>query len=496
MEMHKKKSTKILLTIVIILLVLALAAAGVMAWLLLNNISDSITVEAGTETVDPNDYKIRDWKFPVEFATDLSTIDLSRPGDYPVQLNYCKRVYDAVLSVRDTISPTAVLVPVTVMSYETPAPSDFIQEFLDVTDVTVQYEKAPDMTIPGEQKVSLLLTDESGNTAILEADLTVIIDTQAPVIEGTADFTFYVGQTPDYLKGVTISDDLDEAPTLEVDDSHADLTREGDYVLTYIGRDKTGNETTVTVVMTVIEDNEAPTIMGVNPISLYEGSTVAYRSGVLVVDDKDEKPVLTVDSTGVDLSKPGTYEVIYKATDAAGNESTFTTTVTVKEKSGNYVEEQVILDMVDDILDDIITEDMTVKEKVQKIYRWVKGNCSYVNHSDKTDSLQAAYKMIKTRQGDCFSYYSISKVMMDRLGIPNITVIRSKDSPRRTTHFWSMVSVDGGETWYHYDATPQGKVYRNNNFCLVTDAFIDGYNELAPGYYMRDQELYPRTPTA
>jgi len=493
--MRKKKATKILLTLFIILLVLALAAAGIAAWLIFNNISDSITVEAGTDAVDPNSYKVRDLPFPVEFATDLSTIDLSRPGDYPVQLNYCKRVYDAVLSVRDTVSPGAVLVPVTAMSYEMPAAEAFIQEFQDVTAVTVRFEKEPDMTVAGEQKVPLLLTDESGNTAVVEATLTVIIDTQAPVIEGAADFTFYIGQTPDYLKGVTISDDLDEAPTLEVDDSKVDLTKEGTYELTYVGRDKTGNEASVTVVMTVIEDNEAPTIMGVNPISLYEGSTVAYRSGVLVTDDKDEKPVLTVDSTGVDLSKPGTYEVIYKATDAAGNESTFTTTVTVKEKSGNYVEEQVILDAVDDILDDIITEDMTVKEKVQKIYKWVKGNCSYINHSDKTDSLQAAYKMLKTRQGDCFSYYSLSKVMFDRLGIPNITVIRSKDSPRRTTHFWSMVSVDGGETWYHYDATPSGKVYRNNYFCLVTDEFIDGYNALAPGYYMRDQELYPRTPT-
>ena len=493
--MHKKKSTKILLTIVIILLILALAAAGIFAWLVFHNIADSITVEAGAETVDPNAYKIRQWDFPVEFATDLTAIDLSRPRDYPVQLNYCRRVYDAVLSVRDTVSPGAVLVPVTAMSYEMPAPEDFIQEFQDVTAVTVQFEKEPDMTVAGEQKVSLLLTDESGNTATVEASLTVIIDTQPPVIEGAADFTFYIGQTPDYLKGVTISDDLDEAPALEVDDSKVDLTQEGTYDVTYIGRDATGNESSVTVTMTVIEDNEAPAIMGVNPISLYEGSTVAYRSGILVVDDKDENPVLTVDSTGVDLSKPGTYEVIYKATDAAGNEASFTTTVTVKEKSESYVEEQVILDAVDEILKDIITEDMTVREQVQKIYRWVKSNCSYINHSDKTDSLQAAYKMIKTRQGDCFSYYAVSKVMFDRLGIPNITVIRSKDSPRRTTHFWSMVSVDGGENYYHYDATPSGKVYRNNNFCLVTDEFIDGYNALAPGYYMRDQELYPRTPT-
>ena len=493
--MRKKKSTRILVTIVIVLLVLTLAAAGVCAWLIFNNIADTVTVEAGTETVDPNAYKIRPWDFSVEFVTDLNTIDLSRPGDYPVQLNYCKRVYDAVLSVRDTICPGAVLVPVTRMSYEMPAPEDFIQEFQDVTAVTVQFEKEPDMTVAGEQKVPLLLTDESGNTATVEAVLTVIIDTQPPVIEGAVDFVFYVGLTPDYLKGMTITDDLDEAPTLEVDDSQADLTTEGTYEVTYTGRDKTGNESTVTVTMTVIKDNEAPTIMGVNPISLYEGSTVAYRSGILVTDDKDPNPILTVDSTGVDLSKPGTYEVIYKATDAAGNESTFTTTVTVKEKSGSYVDEQVILDAVDDILDDIITDDMTVREKVQKIYKWVKGNCSYINHSDKTDSLQAAYKMIKTRQGDCFSYYSLSKVMFDRLGIPNITVIRSKDSPRRTTHFWSMVSVDGGETYYHYDATPSGKVYRNNNFCLVTDEFIDGYNALAPGYYMRDQELYPRTPT-
>ena len=493
--MTRKKSSKILLTVVAVLMVLILLAAGICAWLIYHNITDSITVEAGAETVDPNDYQIREWGFPVTFATDLNSIDLSCPGDYPVQLSYCGKTYDVVLSIRDTVSPDAVLVSVTAMSYEMPAPEAFIQEFRDVTAVTVRFEQEPDMTVAGDQKVRLLLTDESGNTAIVEATLTVVIDTEAPVIEGAKDFILYLGLTPDYLKGVTVTDDLDETPVLEVDDSQVDLTKEGTYELTYVARDKTGNEAVVTVTMTIIEDKQAPVIMGVQPISLYEGSTVAYRSGILVVDDKDENPILTVDSSGVDLSTPGIYEVIYKATDAAGNVSTMTTTVTVGEKTGNYVEEQVIWDAIDEILSEIITEDMTDREKVQKIYKWVKSNCSYINHSDKTDQLQAAYRMIKTRQGDCFSYFSLSKVMFDRLGIPNITVTRSPDSPRRTKHFWSLVSVDGGETYYHYDSTPPGKVYRNNSFCLVTDEYLDGYNSLAPGYFTRDESLYPRTPT-
>ena len=52
-------------------------------------------------------------------------------------------------------------------------------------------------------------------------------------------------------------------------------------------------------------DTTAPKILGVNKMSLFVGGTVAYRSGILVTDDTDPAPKLTVDSFQVNLSAPG-----------------------------------------------------------------------------------------------------------------------------------------------------------------------------------------------
>jgi hypothetical protein len=55
-----------------------------------------------------------------------------------------------------------------------------------------------------------------------------------------------------------------------------------------------------------------------------------------------------------------------------------------------------------------------------------------------------------------------------------------------------MVSVDGGETWYHYDSTPHMASLMET--CLVTDADLERFNQSARGYYDWDREAYPATP--
>lgn len=471
-------------------------SAMVCAWwfVVVRNVSGEITVEAGTSRVDAEEFLIRDYGKRVSFLNDLSEIDLHEPGDYPVRLEYSGRAFEAVLRVRDTQSPAAELRPLEALSITMPQPEDFVISIQDATDVVVEYAQAPDMTIEGEQIVSLLLADESGNTAVVQTSLTLIFDRKPPVIEGVEPMRIYLGNEIDYLSHVTIRDDLDEAPELMVDDSNV-VQCGGEYEIIYQGRDASGNETIQTTTLTIVEDNNAPSILGVNPISLYAGGTVSYRSGVLVTDDIDGHPVLRIDSSQVDLSQPGTYEVTYYAKDAAGNETSITTTVTVEEKKAAYVDEETIYAAADKLLATIITDDMTDREKVEAVYRWQKKHLMYTGTSEKTDWLQAAYTMLTKRKGDCFNYYAAAKLMFERLGIPNITVLRSEDSVRAGSHYWSMVSVDGGETYYHYDATPRSADYGGSrNFCLVTDANLDAYDRYFPGYYTRDLRLYPETP--
>lgn len=239
-------------------------------------------------------------------------------------------------------------------------------------------------------------------------------------------------------------------------------------------------------------DSQPPVIEGVQDILLYEGDTVSYRTGVTVTDDTDETPELTIDSGGVDLTKAGSYEVIYIATDSSGNTARLSAAVTVLEKKSYYQELAVIYQAADELLGEILKEDMTVKQQVRAIYRWARQNVSYSGHSDRADWRQTAYTVMQEKTGDCFGYFAVTKLLFDRLQIPNIDVRKVKNSAADSDHFWSLVSIDGGESYYHFDATP--RVGEGDDFCLVTDAFLDAYSAEHKNCHNRDKSLYPKTP--
>lgn len=241
-------------------------------------------------------------------------------------------------------------------------------------------------------------------------------------------------------------------------------------------------------------DLDAPVLEGVHDFLIYQGDTISYMRGITATDETDPAPKITVDNSAVDLSKPGEYQVIYTATDASGNFSQATATVTVLVKQANFVDLETIYAAVDAKLAQIIKADTTTKQKVQAIYSWANrsGYFSYGGHSDRTDYRQTAYDMLKNRTGDCYGYFAVTKLMFERLGIPNIDVQKVRNYANDSDHFWSMVSVDGGETWYHFDATPRKG--EGDDFCLVTDAFLDAYSNSHNKCHNRNKSLYPKTP--
>ena len=137
---------------------------------------------------------------------------------------------------------------------------------------------------------------------------------------------------------------------------------------------------------------------------------------------------------------------------------------------------------------------MSDEAKVKAIYSYVRSHYTYSGHSDKTDWMQGAYVMMTQGQGDCFNYYAVAKLLMERCDIPNIDVRKVRNHAEDSDHYWSLVSVDGGSTYYHLDTTP--RVGDGDDFCLVTDAFLDAYSDTHGKCHNRDKALYPRTPEA
>lgn len=493
MENNARKSNlKIKLAVCAAAVLVLAVILAVLLWP--SNVMDKLTVEAGRTSIDADLFLKKDKGDHAQFVTDVSSIDLNTIGKYPVTISYDGKNYDCTLIVEDTIAPEAIIHNVSVYSGQALKPEDFVSGITDISPVTVTWKPEPDLTKESQTLMTITLTDIAGNATSYEAVLSVFVDNGEPQLTGVKAIFTYIGTKPDYLEGVSAMDDQDLDLQILVDDSQVNLDAVGTYDITYSVTDAAGNTTSAASTVTVTDDHTAPTIQGVHDISLYLGSAVSYRKGVVVIDDKDPAPKLEVDSSKVDLSNPGTYPLVYTARDMTGNETRMEVTVTVAEKPSTFVDEETIYAKADELLKKIVTDDMDNEAKVRAIYSHVRSRYTYSGHSDKTDWLQGAWVMMTEKEGDCFNYYALTKLLLERLDIPNIDVRKVRNYDTDSDHYWSLVSVDGGKTYYHLDTTP--RVGDGDDFCLVTDAFLDAYSAANKNCHNRDKSLYPATPEA
>jgi len=206
-------------------------------------VQESVFVEAGSQQI-PLEQFPKDGK-QVELLTDISSIDLNQPGVHQLEFLYKKKIYSSSLQIMDTTAPAGTSVAHTIYNDETLTPSDFVTDIRDVTEVEISFKKTPDFTAVGEQTVTVLLTDTSGNVGRVKAKLTVVADTTFPTFSPMEDLTVNIGQTVSYRKGITATDDRDGELTFQIDSSSVNLEEEGTYTITYTATDSSGNTTTV-----------------------------------------------------------------------------------------------------------------------------------------------------------------------------------------------------------------------------------------------------------
>ena len=316
-----------------------------------------------------------------------------------------------------------------------------------------------------------------------------IQDTVAPT--GTARDVTSIGKIPEPSEFVAESFDI--TPVTVSYKQLPDAAISGPQDVTILLTDTSGNILELDAVLTLIHDTTAPEFSGIrNPITVYTGDTISYRTDVTVSDDYDPDVKWEVDSSQVDLSKAGKYPVTYTATDAAGNTTAVEITVYVKERASDHGDPEVLKQKIDQVLSKILKDGMSVREQVTAIYNYVSTHFGYGDNENHTDVQAAALRMLDKGSGDCFNYFSVSKVMLERLEIPNIDVEKIKNYESDSRHYWSLVSVDGGKTYYHFDTTPRKG--DGDYFCLVTDAQLDAYSATHYNSHNRDKSLYPATP--
>lgn len=156
-----------------------------------------------------------------------------------------------------------------------------------------------------------------------------VVDTQPPIIE-TNDIEKDLGEAIN-IEDVVVSIQ-DDTPTKTYWKEDYDFTKEGLQEVIVVVEDEAGNCSEKSVKINLIKDDEKPTLIGLKDITVYKNDKVDYLKGITAKDNRDENPTIKVDDSQVNLSKIGTYQVKYTVKDKAGNQNTYTKTVTVIEK--------------------------------------------------------------------------------------------------------------------------------------------------------------------
>ena len=361
-----------------------------------------------------------------------------------------------------------------------PQPEDFLIKQAKAETSFVSDISSIDTKVPGDYTVELA-SGRFQYSSVLQ-----IRDTVSP-LGGVKELTLSVGETcvpTDFLEWAWDATDL----TLTYAYGGPDFNQAGDQPVTLVLTDVGGQETRLNTVLHLIADTTPPVITGVQDQTVYVGDTISYKHGVTVTDDKDTDVELVVDNSGVDLETPGTYTVVYLATDAAGNQTTATAEIRVLPKDTDMASYEKKIELADEALAECWDSTDSEVEQLRSIYNYVRENMSYTGDSDKNNETGEAIRGFTEGVGDCFTYFAMLKVMMEEAGFETLDVQRVGGS---THHFWSLVQVEG--EWYHIDACPRSH-YSEWLCFLRSDSEVEAFSKMWKKYYNFDHEDLPATP--
>ena len=192
----------------------------------------------------------------------------------------------------------------------------------------------------GIYNVQFSVTNSNGQTSSVIAPVHVV-DIVNPVINGVSD-TVHISydqtfNVTNWVNSLTVSDNYYTGLSISIKENTYTVNKNklGTYKITVQAIDPSGNIGTLTRTI-VVNDGIGPVFNGINTItaSINENITVEQiKAGLAAIDaiDGNVTTSIVVDSDNLTgkANTVGVYEVVFRAVDAAGNQTFHTVTVTI-----------------------------------------------------------------------------------------------------------------------------------------------------------------------
>lgn len=317
----------------------------------------------------------------VEFVTPVSEIQIDKVGVYPIKLRHKKREETVTLTVRDSTKPAVTARNVTAAPGTVVSAEEFIAAVQDYSQTTVFFREQPAvLDIYGQLPVTVFVEDAYGNKTTVQCKLeytwlksefvmemghvltksdllldktvdeavleqaaldhitwfgvgtygvgadwngesrvctVTVVDTTAPDLQ-LRELTLYTDEEANAEDFVLTLSDASRTARVRLLTEPVFGQAGGVQTVRIEAADASGNTTVAETTLQIVEDLP-PVFSGLEDIVVEDTAIPDYRLGVTATDDRDGQLVFQVDSTKVQLRKPGTYYVVYTAVDRSGN---------------------------------------------------------------------------------------------------------------------------------------------------------------------------------
>lgn len=466
----------------------------------------NVTIELGSE-LPPLESFLTKAADPSQAAmvTPGENIDLTKVGQQALTFRYGDETRDVTLTIQDTVAPQVTFRDVITAIDRQPEADEFVAEISDLSPTTVSFVQTPQLPETyGNAQVEIRVTDAAGNSVVGQCNLqytwmyeqltlelgqplekshlllnpekdSELIDqalldeiNAAPVgiytisstsMEQTCTCTITVQDTTaptlelravqiDIGEGASVKSFIKTAEDAsgEVETkllTTLDLKTEHTQSVVVEAKDINGNVTTAETTLTVYLDSRPPVFSGVQELTLAKNSKYDFSAGVTAVDSRDGEVTFSCNTNNVDLTKAGTYYVVYSAQDSMGNVATVRRKVTVDHDQADTQE------LVNSIA-------ATLPSDAEKIRNYVRANVGYNSNWGGDDPVWYGFTK---KTGNCYVHALCLKALLDVKGFETQVIWVTDKS-----HYWLIIKLDG--VWRHIDATP-GSVH--SRYSLMTD---------------------------